>query len=154
MLQKGWLLPWCRSSIDLLQDLALSKKPSSPFSSPSKSNLGPTANTEQTPKKHKRKENEGMSARQHGRQSKEVGGEGRGRSRGGDLSQKLSQSCMMKLSIRVQSGSAGPNTLKAKKNAIARHVFRCQSRFDFFFSLFTLQVQSASGSLPSSKVLT
>lgn len=40
VLQKGWVLAWCRSSMDLLQDLALSKKPSSPFSCPSKSNLG------------------------------------------------------------------------------------------------------------------
>lgn len=30
---------WCRSSMDLLQDLALSSEKSSPFSSPSKSNL-------------------------------------------------------------------------------------------------------------------
>lgn len=45
VLQKGWLLAWCRSSMDLLQDLALSKKPSSPLSSPSKSNLGPPAHT-------------------------------------------------------------------------------------------------------------
>lgn len=82
VLQKGWLLAWCRSSMDLLQDLALSKKPSSPLSSPSKSNLGPTAHTKPIPRRHERKGGGGRgevrSARQHGRRPDGVGAEGTG----------------------------------------------------------------------------
>lgn len=77
MLQKGWLLAWCRSSMDLLQDLALSKKPSSPLSSPSKSNLGPNrAHTADTEEAQEEGETGGggvvRSARQHGRRRRKV----------------------------------------------------------------------------------
>lgn len=88
MLQKGWLLAWCRSSMDLLQDLALSKKPSSPLSSPSKSNLGPNR-ADAADRRHDRsgggwkREEEVEGGREEGR----LGQQGSTGGRGGRLSQ-------------------------------------------------------------------
>ena len=69
VLQKGWLPAWCRSSMDLLQDLLISMGPSSPISRPSKFNLGATdkANTQIHRQADSRTERQ--TGRQTGRQT-------------------------------------------------------------------------------------
>lgn len=91
MLQKGWVPVWCRSSMDLLQDLVLSRKPSSPFSIPSKSNLGHVQTDGRTDKPTR-----GRIDIMRGTRGK-LGRQGSlGESQG--LSLELSSSCTMKLS--------------------------------------------------------
>lgn len=60
---------WCRSSMDLLQDLALSKKSSSPLSTPSKSNLR-HIQTDKPTQRHR-----GVDERHEGGQVSELGRE-------------------------------------------------------------------------------
>lgn len=88
--------------MDLLQDLDLSKKSSSPFSEPSKSNLHHRQTGGQT---------DGGTGRQTGRQTSKIRGMGAARSarqlgrEPGVLSQKLSSNCIIKLSCTTQHPS-------------------------------------------------